>query len=206
MKLYYAHDPMCSWCWALRPVWKKVESQLPDNLTLEVILGGLAPDTDEPMPMEMQNTIQATWHKIQTQIPDTEFNFDFWTQCQPRRSTYASCRAVIATGWQNPLYKPDMTLAIQKAYYLQARNPSDDDTLIELATQIGIDPEQFTRDLNAAKTHTELKRQIDLCESLDAFSFPSIILKTNNVIRPVALNYSSADTLLESINLLIELD
>jgi putative protein-disulfide isomerase len=55
----------------------------------------------------------------------------------PRRSTYAACRAVIAARRQNPGYEEKMILAIQQAYYLEARNPADSHTLIELASEIG---------------------------------------------------------------------
>ena len=44
--LYYAHDPMCSWCWAFRPTWKRIVKALPENLAVRRILGGLAPDSD----------------------------------------------------------------------------------------------------------------------------------------------------------------
>ena len=40
------------------------------------LLGGLAPDTDQPMPIELQQQIQAHWYRINEQL-GTEFNFDF---------------------------------------------------------------------------------------------------------------------------------
>ena len=42
-----------------------------------------------------------------------------------------------------------MTLAIQKAYYMQARNPSDYETLIELAGEIGADKTKFSKDITS---------------------------------------------------------
>ncbi len=90
------------------------------KLPVQYILGGLAPDTQDPMPQEMQ-----TWLKIQQTIPGAGFNLDFWTTCQPRRSTYPACRAVIATRHQQPALEAAMILAVQEAYYLNASNPSD---------------------------------------------------------------------------------
>jgi len=50
--LYYIHDPMCSWCWAFRPAWEKIKTSVLSSYTdcsVEYVLGGLAPDSDQPM-------------------------------------------------------------------------------------------------------------------------------------------------------------
>jgi putative protein-disulfide isomerase len=138
-KLYYFHDPMCSWCWAFRPLWNELVIGLPNNISYQRILGGLAPDTDQAMPLDIQAKLQSVWQKIQQTVPGTPFNFDFWEKCTPRRSTYAACRAVIAAKQQDPGHEETMILAIQQGYYLEARNPADMTTLIELATEIGLD-------------------------------------------------------------------
>ena len=90
--LYYIHDPMCSWCYAFRPVWEQIQQQLPVDIRVQYVLGGLAPDSDQPMPLETRAYVQDQWHKIIQTVPGTVFNFDFWEQCQPRRSTYRDCK------------------------------------------------------------------------------------------------------------------
>ncbi|HSG65339.1 MAG TPA: DsbA family protein, partial [Gammaproteobacteria bacterium] len=86
--LHYIHDPMCSWCYAFAPVWERIQAALPANVRVEYVLGGLAPDTDEPMPAPMRDHIQQTWNRIRAAVPGTVFNFDFWTRGTPRRATY----------------------------------------------------------------------------------------------------------------------
>ena len=120
-ELIYVHDPMCSWCWGLRPVFQRLIDQLPSQIRVSYLLGGLAADSDAPMAEEMQHQLQDTWHRIQQRIPNTEFNYDFWTRCQPRRSTYPACRAVIAARRIDVELEKSMVLAIQRAYYLQAK-------------------------------------------------------------------------------------
>ena len=82
------------------------------------------------MPAEMRQRISGHWRTIHEML-GTEFNFDFWAKCKPRRSTYPACRAVIAAEYQN--MGAEMTNAIQHAYYLRAMNPSDLETLEMLA-------------------------------------------------------------------------
>ncbi|MCJ8272080.1 MAG: DsbA family protein, partial [Psychrosphaera sp.] len=92
--LYYVYDPMCSWCWGYRPAWQALKEQLEPVVDIQYRVGGLAPDSDLPMPADMQTFLQGVWHKINAQL-GTQFNHDFWTHCQPRRSTYPACRAVL---------------------------------------------------------------------------------------------------------------
>ena len=182
--LYYVHDPMCSWCWAFVPTWEKIQSDLPSDIEVVYLLGGLAPDSDVPMPEQMQLTIAGYWKTIQEQVPGTQFNYDFWTQCQPRRSTYPSCRAVIAAKAQArdsgeaKILEKAMIKAIQEGYYLNARNPSDFDTLIAFAEEIGLDVERFKLALNSESTVEKLNEEMRMARSIGAQGFPSLILKS----------------------------
>ncbi|VAW69631.1 Thioredoxin [hydrothermal vent metagenome] len=135
--LYYFHDPMCSWCWGFKPVLAQLTQGLSNTLQIEHVVGGLAADSDMPMPEKMQTQIKSNWQAIQQTIPGTEFNYDFWDSCMPRRSTYPACRAVLASKQLMPDKHSEMNSAIQQAYYLQARNPSDYNVLYSLAEDIG---------------------------------------------------------------------
>ncbi len=190
--LYYVHDPMCSWCWAFRPVWENVQTRLPTELPVKYVLGGLAPDSQDPMPDDMQSYLQQTWRNIQNSVPGTQFNFDFWTNNTPRRSTYPACRAVISAANQNPEFEVPMTLSIQEAYYLNAINPSDDDNLIQLAVQLGLDSKQFMHDLNSEHTQHALMEDIALHQQLGAQGFPSLILVHENRAYSIPVSYTDA--------------
>ncbi len=148
--------------------------ELRRRFPVRTVLGGLAPDSDQPMAAEMQAYVQQAWRDVSA-ASGAEFNFDFWSQCAPRRSTYPANRAVVLARragleWQ-------MLKAIQHAYYLQARNPSDDDVLVDLAAGLGMDAAQFATELNAETTQSELEADFEMRRSIGANSFPSIGLE-----------------------------
>ena len=171
--LYHVHDPMCSWCWGYRRTWNSLRDALPKELHVVNVLGGLAPDSDQPMPLAQRETIEGYWRDVNAET-GAEFNFDFWTQCTPRRSTYPACRAVLAAGRQSA--EQDMIDAIQHAYYLRAMNPSDDSTLIELAGEMELDQDRFGADLRSPATQQALEREFDLRRKLVFRAFPSLFL------------------------------
>jgi len=197
--LYYIHDPMCSWCWGFNKVWKIVKNSLPNSINVQYILGGLAPDSDKPMGDETRKYIQMNWRRIEQMIPGTKFDNNFWKNCTPRRSTYPACRAVIAVKNQNPDLEQAIITLIQKAYYLEAKNPSEDSTLIYLAQMLNLNIEQFTQDLNSKLTQQLLSDDIALMKSLVVSSLPSLVLKTADTIKPIRIDYNDADFILNQI-------
>ncbi len=196
--LYYVHDPMCSWCWGFRTQLLKLKQLLPDDIQFTSLVGGLAADSNDPMPAGLQQDIQSAWRRIQQVIPGTQFNFDFWTQNTPRRSTYPACRAVI-TARQLADKADQMTYGIQQAYYLNAQNPSDLKTLLDVAVSIGLDSSEFEQLMLSSKVETALNTELELVRSIHVYSYPSLVLQLDAETCPVKLDYNSAQTSLLDI-------
>jgi len=193
-QLHYVHDPMCSWCWAFRPTLDALVGSLPPDVGFVRVLGGLAPDTDEPMPPDMRQALEGTWRRIETQVPGTRFDFRFWREASPRRATYRACRAVIAARAQDAAFEGPMIDAIQRAYYLGARNPSDRDVLIALAGDVGADVARFADALDAADTRAAHAEERRLAAALGVHGYPSLALVTDagasRHAHPVPIDYA----------------
>ena len=185
-KLIYVYDPMCSWCWGFRETWLKLQAAIGDKLAIEYKVGGLAPDSDEPMRKEMQQFLQQTWQRIEQQL-GTPFNHEFWHTAQPRRSTYPACRAVLVARQQNK--EQEMLYAIQKAYYLDAQNPSDISTLASLAEQLGLEKNAFLKEIESEKINSLLMDEINQARSLPIQGFPSLVHENKGLYAAVPVNY-----------------
>lgn len=189
--LLYFHDPMCSWCWGYRPTWLKLEALLSSTVPIEYCLGGLAPDSNIEMSQALADKIKSHWQRIENQL-GTEFNYNFWTDCKPRRSTYPACRAVIAAKKQNA--EREMILAIQQAYYLKAKNPSNQDVLIGIAEALGLNLACFKVDNSSVETERDLISQISLTKELKAPGFPALILKQGSQFHHIPVDYKDSST------------
>ena len=197
--LYYVHDPMCSWCWAFRLSLNTLIEELPKEINIIRLLGGLAPDSDLPMPENTREYVLQNWRAIEKQVPETKFNYDFWEKCEPRRSTYPACRAVIAARKQKDVFDTAMTLAIQEAYYLEARNPSDYETLINLAEEIGADKNKFSKDVRSTETDKILEEEIQQSKSLDLKSLPSLLFIDGERKIRIEPDYLDVQVMLDQI-------
>lgn len=189
VQLFYVYDPMCSWCWGYRPTWLALQQAIKDQhpeIEVQYLLGGLAADSDEPMPKDMQQFLTQTWAKIKNQL-GTEFNFDFWEKCKPRRSTYPACRACLIA--RRFGLEEQMNFAIQQAYYLQAQNPSDDCTLIKLAGQLGLDQNEFSEQLSSSVIQLRLMVEIEKAHELPIQGYPSLVLSIGGKLHSIAIDY-----------------
>ena len=199
--LYYVHDPMCSWCYAFKSTLEKLKKNLDSNIKIVHVVGGLAKDSDEIMPKDMQEKIENIWYEIK-RVVGTKFNHDFWKKCIPRRSTYLACQATILARYENK--EDEMIEAIQNAYYLNAQNPSDASTLIILAKQIGMDEKKFEEDLKSDKIEEDLQYELNFRRSLNVKNFPSLILKYKKELYPINIKYNDYKSMLEQINDMVE--
>ena len=197
--LYYIHDPMCSWCWGFSQTLTDLIAELPENIEVIRLLGGLAPDSDEAMSPVMQEQIKTNWLRIEETIAGVKFNFDFWTKNIPRRSTYPACRAVIAARQQGEEYDVAMTQAIQRAYYQEARNPSDNSTLIEVAGELNLSTSKFENDFFSDDIENEFIHEMVFSRELYAESYPSLVLVIGDESFTIKINYNNSHVMKEKI-------
>ncbi len=199
IRLFYVHDPMCSWCYAFNQSWTALQQDLSRDIEIVYFVGGLAPDTMEPMPLATQKMVQQAWQRIEQTVPGVHFNWDFWSRNTPIRATYPACRAVLAAKKQRVDAEVEMIRAIQIAYYQQAKNPSLPETLQACAHEIGLDAETFIEDLKSPAIESELQHQIQRARSMAVYSYPSLRLAHNNSVFPIAIDYLDHRTMLGEI-------
>jgi putative protein-disulfide isomerase len=190
VRVFYVADPMCSWCWGFASVLEAVEPTLRADIELQLVLGGLAPDSELPMDEATRRYVQRAWRAVESQT-GARFEHSFWERCQPRRSTWPACRAVLAAGERGR----DMFGAIQKAYYTEARDPSDPETLVTIGRELGFEEGAFAATLAAPETQTRLEEDFALRRKLGVHGFPSLAIERDGELGPITNGWVDAANL-----------
>ena len=196
--LLYIADPMCSWCWGFRTVRDRVLAAMPVGTPLRYVMGGLAPDSADPMDEGTEGYVRQAWKTVE-QTTGASFNWKFWDDCQPRRSTYPACRAVLLAESLSEGAGSLMFDRIQEAYYQEARNPSDTETLVALGRELGLTGDTFERELDSPATQALLQADLEFRTSLNVYSFPTLILKSGEGSVVLTEGYSDAEQVLARI-------
>ena len=132
-------------------------------------------------------------------VPDTRFNYDFWTSCEPKRSTYPACRAVICAKQQHPDFENLIISGIQKSYYLEAQNPSNEDVLINIAKKLDLDTNEFEIDLKSLLVNEILLDEIKFARSMGINSIPSLVLQISGTLKVIDIDYLDANYIVKQI-------
>ena len=201
-RLFYVADPMCSWCFGFAPQLSRICAGLPSDLAPVWVMGGLAPDSDEPMPAATRDYVQDAWRAVAART-GVEFNWEFWERCEPRRSTWLACRAVLAAEALAPGGTRPMFDRIQRAYYAEARNPSEPETLIELALELGYEREAFAAALTDPATQGALERDFALRDELGASGFPSLLLRSEGRTQLLMRGWAPASEVLATLERIV---
>jgi len=199
MHFVYIMDPMCAWCYGFQP---ELESFLAKYPIAEVdwIMGGLAPDTNQPMDDALKETIASYWHQIE-QRSNVKFNHDYWKLNTPYRSTYPACRAVISAESLAKGSAHKMVAAIQSAYYLEAKNPSLEEILIECAASIGLDKQRFIEKHRSTETENRLQQHLGITRQFQVNGFPALFyVNEERVAYPLALGFCKTQDLEDRLN------
>jgi putative protein-disulfide isomerase len=109
---------------------------------------------------------------------------------------------VIAARWQDR--EEAMIHALQEAYYLKAKNPSDVEVHLELAAELGLDVEQFSNDLASNKLEKAFNEELQFARSLPINGFPSMVLVHDEQAYVIPLDYKDCLGAIETITDIIK--
>lgn len=194
--LIYVYDPMCSWCYGFRSTWKAIVQGLPESVTVQTRLGGLAPDSDLPMSDAMRDKLAATWHRIESMC-QVSFDHGYWDQRpNPPRSTYIAGRAVRAAQSMG-LSEWDMVEAIQNAYYQFRANVWDAKVLVEIAQELGLDGDAFAAALESIRAQHE--QEVQTTARMGVTGYPSLVWEHQGELGLLPIDYGQAHTTLAVI-------
>ena len=90
--------------------------------------------------------------------------------------------------------------AIQRAYYQEARNPSDVEVLVALAGEIGLDADRFACDLSSPEIEQQMQDGFNLRRLMNANQFPSLVVRDESSVIFVARGYADAETVLARLH------
>ena len=92
-----------------------------------------------------------------------------------------------------------MIYGIQKSYYLEAQNPSNEDVLINIAKKLGFDIDKFKIDLKSSQVNEILLNEIKLSRSMDINSMPSLVLQIDETLKVIDIDYLDANYIFKQI-------
>lgn len=196
--LYYFGDPMCSWCWGLKPVLEQLDAEYPE-LRRRTVMGGLRDGPEVPMGDELAEMIQGAWRRIHDGTGQP-FNHDLWAQHRPLATTLPACRAVVAARTLDPAREWPFMVGMFKAYFTEARDPSSTETHCDVAEQVGLERAAFAEALESGRVEEALQADLKLTRRFGITGFPTLVLGLEHNHYLISPGYQPIDAMRRAIN------
>ncbi|MBS3798950.1 DsbA family protein [Pseudoalteromonas sp. BDTF-M6] len=181
--LVFVTDPICSHCWALEPVWRRLK--LNYQVNERYIHGGLLPGWenfgDPGNGIAKPTDVIGHWQQV-AQHYQQPIDPSMWAK-DPISNSYILCRAAIAVRLLAPNLESAFVRLMRERIFLYAENMAKDEALAELVTSMGLDGQAFATLLHSEQVLTIFNTEQQEMMQLGARGFPSLIFNGDNAFR-----------------------
>lgn len=177
-------DPICTWCWGMEPVIRKLKARYEDQLKLSFVMGGLVRDIREFS--DPQNaiggdidktnaSILAHWQEASQvhKMPVAKSGFHLFSSEFP--SSYPQNIAFKTAQLQSEKLAQDLIREIRIATALRCEITSKPSVINSLASKVGLDISKFNANLKRGEI--EFYKDLELTQKYGVRGFPSFLIR-----------------------------
>lgn len=178
VQVIYFTDPLCSWCWAFEPAWRRLRFEFSEGLRWQYRAGGLLPGWGryyDPI-NEIHNPGQMATQWLQVgEMTGVPIDPGIWEESPPA-SSYPACLACKAAERLGLPFAEAYLRRLREAVMLERRDISQRAVLIELAVAAGAEPEAFTTAFDGPDAADALRSDLSDGRCREIRRFPTLIL------------------------------
>lgn len=172
--LIYVADPMCSWCWGFSPVVGAIARRFGGLLPIRLIMGGLRPGTTKPMDDAGKRSMREHWEHVH-EASGQPFDFGFFDRTGFVYDTEPAARAVVIVRRRGMEAGLAYLNAVHAAFYAQNRDVTDGGVLADLATEAGLDREEFSAAFRSEEARQETWSDFAIAQRAGITGFPTLL-------------------------------
>ena len=194
MKMFYFTDAMCSWCYGFSPVVKKLKENHPE-IDLQIISGGFSPGSKQVVTEEYKDFLEYHWTNVNLrsgQYFDHSMKFISDTF---RYDTEPSSRALTVVQKIFPDKDFEFLNILQKSFYVEGKDITNDEILAELAEEIGIERTVFLENFNSDDMKRKTLQGFEFSRQLGVKGFPTLLTLENGAVKVISHGFQPYENL-----------
>lgn len=190
----YVGDTMCSWCYGFAPEMDKFIKLHPE-LKVRLVQGGLRPFNTEKI-YGMQDFLKSHWVEIEERTGQP-FSFDILKNETFVYDTEPASRAVVVARMIDETKEWEFFKKVQTAFYKENKDTSKLATYLEIAKELGIDTDKFTKLFDTDEAKYTTKSDFQLANEMGVKGFPSVVIKMGDQFFMISNGYREVKDLEE---------
>ncbi len=180
--IIFVTDPICSHCWAIEPVWRRLK--LNYEINERYIHGGLLPGWENfgdpgngiSKPVDVIPHWQHVAEHYQQPIDPSVWQTD------PISNSYILCKAAIAVRLLNPELESAFVRKMRERIFLYAENVAKSDVLVRLAESMEINGNEFDLLMQSKQVLQIFNQEQREMLQLGARGFPSLLFTGDDMV------------------------
>jgi 2-polyprenyl-6-methoxyphenol hydroxylase-like FAD-dependent oxidoreductase/predicted DsbA family dithiol-disulfide isomerase len=207
IQVLYFTDPICSTCWVIQPVLRKLELEYGEQINLKYCMGGLLPSWQEynkPKKKKLISTVSEAakhWDEV-CAFYEMPGDGTIWKE-DPMTSSYPPSIAFKAAQMQNNDKAILFLRSIKEKVFLEKKNIIKWKHLENAALDTGLDSARLLKDFEG-NAPALFEEDLKLAERLGITGFPTLFFYTGNFDKQhVIKGYQSYDKFEEIIKKLV---
>jgi putative protein-disulfide isomerase len=194
-ELIYVGDPMCSWCYGFAPSKRKLEEQCAGRAVTTLVVGGLHIDWTEPQDEQRKKFLDEHWREI-GERSGQPFKFDILERDGFVYNTEPACRATVtAREMDGNGVALNFFSHLQSAFYAENQDVTQEDVLVDLATDFGLDKTEFAKLFPSDELKQKTMQDFQFSQRLGVSGFPTVVVNDTNGYAYLTVGYQPYENL-----------
>lgn len=180
IEMYYATDPLCSFCWAFEPTLRKFRYQYASYLNHETtVMGGMI-EKWEKFGGDSNNGIQSAvdvakhWREV-GDFSRMVIDGRVWLD-EPIDSSFPSSQAFEIVRRDHPEQANAFLRKLREMVMVWDQDISKHEVLADILAEMGLDAEKILNDADSFEGRSLLNSDLGLARALTATGFPTVVL------------------------------
>lgn len=177
LEIYMFIDPLCAECWALEPIMKKLHIEYGAYFRLKHVLSGQL--TTLNLGAKKQSKIAKIWEMTAIRS-GMSCDGSFW-QKRPLSSPVLTSISIKAAELQGKRAGIKFLRKLQELLFLEKENISDLHVLKNAAAIVGLDVEEFLKDLHSKSACKAFQCDLKIAAEMDVTEMPTLVFFNENI-------------------------
>jgi 2-polyprenyl-6-methoxyphenol hydroxylase-like FAD-dependent oxidoreductase/predicted DsbA family dithiol-disulfide isomerase len=202
IQVLYFTDPICSTCWIIQPLLRKLKLEYDQYVNIEYKMGGLLPNWEKFNRGGIAKPTDAAQHWEEVcAVHEMPLDGDVWIE-DPLPSSYPPSIAFKAAQMQNNDKAILFLRRIKEMVFLEKKNIIKWEFLEKSAFDVGLDSARLLRDFEG-KAKDLFKEDLLLAKKLDVTAFPTLFFSNADQNQEMIRGYQSYEKFEDIIQKLI---